>query len=97
MSPVRTPTTIAVSTKPNNRPGCSDGADGRYTASRIRPISRVHTYSLLANLAVGILTVLTEWAPEHLGDVDHWPELATQMLRDALSVAREPQEARIDV
>jgi len=53
--------------------------------------------SLLANLAVGILTVLTEWAPEHLGDVDHWPELATQMLRDALSVAREPQEARIDV
>ena len=45
--------------------------------------------SLLANLAVGILTVLTEWAPEHPGEFDHWPELATQLLLDTLSQARE--------
>ena len=46
--------------------------------------------SLLSNLAVGILTVLTEWAPDHPGEFDHWPDLATHLLHDTLSQAREP-------
>jgi len=46
--------------------------------------------SLLTDLAVGILTVLTRWAPEHEKEYDHWPELATQLLLDTLSQAREP-------
>ena len=49
--------------------------------------------SLLTDLALGILTVLTTWAPQHPTEYDHWPELATQLLLDTLSQARDPDEA----
>ncbi len=45
---------------------------------------------LLSDLAIGILTVLTTWAPEHPTTYEQWPELATQLLLDTLSQAREP-------
>jgi AcrR family transcriptional regulator len=50
---------------------------------------------LLANLAVGILTVLAEWAPEHPGELGHWPELATRILLDALS-GPDSKESSLD-
>jgi len=44
--------------------------------------------SLLTDLAIGILTVLTTWAPGHPTEYD-WPELATRLLLDTLSQARD--------
>ncbi len=46
--------------------------------------------SLLTDLALGILTVLTTWAPARPAVYEDWPELATQLLLDTLSQAREP-------
>jgi AcrR family transcriptional regulator len=50
--------------------------------------------ALLTDLALGILAVLATWAPDHSGAYETWPELATQLLLDTLSQAREPSSPR---
>ena len=45
--------------------------------------------ALLTDLALGILAVLATWAPENSTEYEDWPELATDLLLDTLSQARE--------
>ena len=50
--------------------------------------------ALITDLALGILAVLATWVPDHPTAYEDWPELATQLLLDSLSQAREPSPLR---
>jgi len=45
--------------------------------------------ALLTDLALGILAVLATWAPDNSTEYEDWPKLATELLLDTLSRARE--------
>ena len=50
--------------------------------------------ALTTDLALGILAVLATWVPDHPTAYEDWPELATQLLLDSLSDARDPSTLR---
>jgi hypothetical protein len=50
--------------------------------------------ALITDLALGILAVLASWVPDHPTAYEDWPELATQLLLDSLSQARERSPLR---
>jgi hypothetical protein len=45
--------------------------------------------ALLTDLALGILAVLATWASDNSTEYEDWPKLATELLLDTLSRARE--------